>query len=174
MAAAKNIFGIGHGNNWVYNIYIVLEASFTGAMYLYLISKYSRQKRLHTGIFALLAALYVGELFMNGSFYRFNDISTTTMSVLFIGYGLYYFYLLIKDPGYLKLSKYPPFWWVAGNLFFYYGSTVMSLYFAIFKLQNQHVFTHRQDIYLCLNIILYGFWSYSFICRYHQRKLTHS
>lgn len=96
------------------------------------------------------------------------------MSVLFIVYGLYYYYVLIKDLGYLQLSKHPPFWWVAGALFFYYGTSVISLYYTVFQAQeNSPLFTYRSYAYLCFNIIHYGFWSYSFVCRYRQRKLTH-
>jgi hypothetical protein len=167
------IIGRRSGNNdWIYNLFIIAETAFTGAMYVHLLWRYTKNYKLHITLFAVLAVLYAYELSLH-SFFVFNDITTAAMSVLFIGYGLYYYYLFIKDPGYLNLNTHPAFWWVAGSLFFYYGSSVISLYFAIFKVENRELFTYRRYAFLCFNIIHYGLWSYSFICRYRQRKLIH-
>jgi len=162
-----------HNNDWIYNIFIIAEAAFTGAMYVSLVWHYAKSYILHTALFAALVLLYIYETKLHG-FFVFNDVTTVVMSVLFIGYGLYYYYLLIKDPGYFNLNTHPAFWWVAGSLFFYYGSSVIGLYFAVFNVENFDLFTYRRYAYLCFNIIHYGLWSYSFICRYRQRKLTHS
>ena len=156
-------------NDWVYNIYLVAEAGFTITMYGYLINKYVKNYRLILFSGALLIILYIYEISVHGVFI-FNNVTTATMSVLFIGYGLYYYYLLMKDEDYLKLKTYPPFWWIAGALLFYFGSTASDLYYSIVSVKIYPLFTSRHFIYIYLNIILYGFWSYSFICRYRQRK----
>lgn len=160
-------------NNELYNFFLITEAGFTMAMYGYLLSKYTKNNKLIWTSAVILSVLYICEtsIHIHGIF-DFNDITTTVMSVIFIGFGLYYYYLLIKNEEYLELKNYPPFWWVAGTLLFYYGSTAIELFFTIISTQNARLFAYRHITYICLNIIQYGFWSYSFICRYYQRKLT--
>ncbi len=161
-------------NNGIYNIFLVAEAGFTSAMYGFLINKYVKINKLIWVSIAILVVLYTYEIFIHlRGIFDFNDITTTLMSVFFIGYGLYYYYLLIKNEDYLELINYPPFWWVAGTLLFYYGSSAIELFFTILNTQNARLFAYRHVIYICLNIIQYGFWSYSFICRYRQRRLIH-
>ena len=162
-----------HNNDWVYNIFVIAETLFTGVVYVYLVRQYARNIKIHIALLCLLALLYIYEVALHG-FFVFNNITTAVMSVIFIGYSLYYYYLLIKDQGYFNLNTHPAFWWVAGSLFFYYGSSVISLYFAVFNIKNGDLFTYRHYAYLCFNIIHYGLWSYSYICRYRQQKLIHS
>jgi len=157
-------------NDWVYNLFLIAEAGFTTAMYDYFISKYLKKRPLILVGGGLLIILYVYEIIIHGIFIS-NDLTITIMSIMFIGYALYYYLLLIKDDTYVKLVKYGPFWWVAGTLLFYYGSCASDLYFTIFK--NTNLFGHKRYlIYVWLNIIQYGLWSYSFICRYKCRELT--
>ena len=161
-----------HGNNWIYNIFLIIEAIFTNAMYGYLIFEYTRNKSwLWIGCVILtISYIYETNTHIHGIF-DFNNITATIMSVSFIGYSFYYYFLLITDEAFLKLRTHPAFWWVGGTLLFCYGSTVSDLFFSVAKTKNTFFYTNRHSIYICLNIILYSFWSYSFICRYHQRKL---
>lgn len=158
-----------NGNNWVYNIYLMPEAGFTSIMFGHLLSKYTRSKALVLPGLALLFVLYLYEIYCHG-IYLFNILTTTVMSIIFISYGLYYYYLLIKDEQHIILKSHAPFWWVSGTLFFYFGSTVSNLYFTTFNSNHSILFSFRHLIYILLNIILYSFWSYSFLCRYRQRK----
>ena len=113
-------------------------------------------KRVYTSIY---------ELFVDGAFKKHN-ITTSVMSVLFVLYSLYYFYCLLKDESHINLKYYPPFWWTAGVLFFYFGSTACNVFYSklsVITVTPKHYLTYY--IYNGLNIILYGCWSYSFICR---------
>jgi len=159
------------GNNWVYNIYLMPEAGFTSIMFGYLLSKYTKNRVFVLPGLALLFVLYLYEIYKHG-IYNFNVLTTTVMSILFIFYSFYYYYLLIKDEQYVNLKYYAPFWWVAGTLFFYFGSIVSDLYFTVLSSDHLQLFTFRHLIYVVLNITLYTFWSYSFLCRYQQRKST--
>ena len=171
--AGKIIGKRSNNNDWIYNIFVIAETLFTYAMYVYLVRHYARNIKIHIVLFCLLTLLYLYEVTLHG-FFVFNNITTAVMSVMFIGYSLYYYYLLIKAPRYVNLNNHPAFWWVAGSLLFYYGTSVITLYDAIFQANYSLVFTYRYYAYLCFNIIHYGLWSYSFICRYRQRQLTHS
>jgi len=158
-----------NGNNWVYNIYLMPEAGFVSITFGHLISKYTKSKIIVLPGLALLFVLYLYEIYKHG-IYNFNTLTTTIMSLLFICYGLYYYYLLIKDEQYINLKTYAPFWWVSGTLFFYFGSIVSNLNFSVLSSDYLQLFSFRHAIYILLNIVLYSFWSYSFLCRYRQRN----
>ena len=156
-----------HLNELIYNIYILFEAGFITALLSNIISRYTNTKPVIYGGLSLLMFLYMIEVIQHG-IYIFNNMTTTVMSVLFVLYGLYYYYLLLKDEQYVKLTCHAPFWWVTGIVFFYFGSTVSNLIFSIIVIEDNSD-SFRYNIYLSLNILLYSFLSYSFICRYLQR-----
>lgn len=152
-----------HPNIWIYNILLIFQASFIGLMFQHLLSKYINSKPIVLGGLTLLALLYIYEVFDHGVFVKHN-LTTTTMSVLFIIYSLYYFYLVLKDDRYLSFWHDASFWWVAGMLFFYFGSIVSVLFFQILETMSLQVKT-TYPIYRILIIMLYSCWSYAFICR---------
>jgi hypothetical protein len=156
-----------HLNEFIYNIYILFEAGFTTALLSKILCPYTNAKPVIYGGLSLLILLYIIEIVQHGV-YVFNNMTTTVMSVLFVLYGLYYYYLLLKDERYIKLKRHAPFWWVTGIVFFYFGSTVSNLIFSIIVVEDNSD-TFRYNIYLSLNILLYSFLSYSFLCRYLQR-----
>jgi hypothetical protein len=154
-----------HPNVWVYNILMIFQAGFISLMFSALFKKYFNSKLIIISGLALLVTIYTYEICEDGLFKKHN-LTTTTMSVLFVAYSLYYFYCLLKDEAYIRLKYYSPFWWVAGLLFFYFGSTACNLFYyklSVVTVTPKHYLTYY--IYNGLNLILYGCWSYSFICR---------
>ncbi len=151
-------------NQWVYNIFLVFEASFTSFMFSNIIGKYINSRPLFLSGLALILLLYVYEVIDHG-FFVFNNLTATVMSVIFVVYCFYYYYLLIKDEQSIDLQRSAPFWWVAGALFFYFGSTVVNLFLSF--LQDVSVAGHNITyfIFTALTVILYSCWSYSFICK---------
>ena len=163
-----------HNNNWVYNIFLLFETGFNSLMFAYLLDKYLRSKLLIISGLALFSVLYLLGLIDHG-FLLYNNLTYTVMSVIYVFYSLYYYYYLIKDESYINLKHSPEFWWVAGTLFFYFSTTVCNLFdeklekIMITKTQNISYF-----IFQALNIILYGCWSYSFICRRWATTISNS
>jgi hypothetical protein len=151
-------------NSWLYNVFLIFEASFTSILFGNIFSKYINSKPLILSGLALLAILYIYDLFKHG-FFVFNDLTATVMSVIFVLYSFYYYFLLIKDDQYINLKCSAPFWWVAGALFFYFGSTAVNVFFSF--LYNVKLSGHNITYYIftTLSILLYGCWSYSFICK---------
>jgi hypothetical protein len=152
-------------NHWVYNIFLICEAGFTHLMFAYLLSKYINSKPIVIIGLAILCIVYTGELIDHG-FLVYNHYTYTVMSVLFVVYSLYYYYLLLKDDNYVRLKYSPEFWWVAGTLFFYFTNTACNLFYDNLRsviLWDGHHLTYY--IFRVLNILLYGCWSYSFICK---------
>lgn len=153
----------------LYNVFILFEAGFISRMFMQILDQYTKSKAIiYTGLF-VLSGLYIYGI-MDHGFYVFNNLMTTVMSVIFTLYGFYYYYLLLKDEQYVTLKYHEPFWWVTGVVFFYFGGSVSNLFFSITHIKSTGDIPFRYFIYLSLNILLYSFWSYSFLCRYLQRN----
>lgn len=152
-----------HPNVWLYNILLLFQASFISLMFHHLLGKYSNRRHLILSGLVLLGALYVFETLAHGIFI-YNNITNTVMSVLFVVYSYYYYYCLLKADEHLTLTFSPEFWWVAGALFYFFGRTASNVLFNIISLLNPEIVT-TYPIYKVLNVILYTYWSYSFICR---------
>jgi hypothetical protein len=154
-----------HPNVWLYNILLIFQAGFVSFMFNHLIGKYVKSKPIIISGLALLAILYIYELLNHGIF-KYNELTNTAMLVIFVLYSLFYFYNLIKDDQYVNLAYSSDFWWVAGLLLFYFGSTASNIFF-------DHLSPHKaislrylsSIIFKTLNVLLYSCWSYSFICR---------
>jgi len=158
-----------HNNHWVYNLFLPVETGFTLLMFSHLLGKYQKNNSIIPGV-VLLALVYFYDL-INHGLYKFNFLTFTVMSVLFVLYSLYYYFLFLTDDVYTDLKRSAEFWWVAGVLFFYFGNTICNLFneklFKIMITPKQHL---SYLIFKILNIILYACWSYSFVCRRWLRK----
>lgn len=155
-------------NSWLYNLLLICQILFISFHFNYLLRRYTDSKLLIWAGISLLTIVYGYELFEHG-FFKYNILTYTVMSVVFIGFSLYYYYNLLKDNEYVDLRLSPDFWWVTGALFFYFGSIICSLfYYKLSKviITEKHYLTYY--IYNALNIILYSCWSYAFICKKWQ------
>jgi hypothetical protein len=162
-------------NAWVYNVLIVAECGVVSYFFYYLFSPYFKPLKWLLIWIGLFLCVYIYELVFLKQFKYFVDITDSVMSVAFVLASLIYYYLLQKDEAHRALKFSPEFWWVAGTLFFYFGSTVSNIFFQ-YLAQEDTAFnlTARYIIFNALNILLYSCWSYSFICRYRQRNFTTS
>ena len=160
-----------HNNIWIYNIYSLFEAAFVLYGLHYFLKDYIKIQKLIIATFVLILSVFSIYTFVNG-IRVYNNLMISMMSVFFIIYALLYFYLLLKDEAYVNLKFHPAFWWVGGVLIFYFGSTLANFFDDYFRITLYGKYTLRFFIYTTINIFLYGFWSYSFICRARQRKLS--
>ena len=157
-------------NQWIYNVLLVFQIGFTSIMFKHLFDKYSIGKPAVFLGWLLLLSLYIIDLLTHG-FFKFNMLTYNTMSVVFILYSLFYFYLLLNDEAYIDLKYSAKFWWVTGVLFFYFGSTAVNLFRGKTAIMlSGHSLSYY--IYIVLNMILYGCWSYSFICKKWLTKIS--
>jgi hypothetical protein len=156
-----------HSNAWVYNILIVFQAGFFSLMFHHLLNQYGNSKPLILSGLTLLVIIYAYEIFTHG-FFVYNELTNTVMSVLIVLYSFYFYYYLIKNEAYVKLKNSPEFWWVAGILFFYFGTTACNLFYNLLAsliIYTKQSFSYFKYLYYAFNILLYGCWSYSFICK---------
>ncbi|WP_175632844.1 hypothetical protein [Pedobacter ghigonis] len=153
-------------------VYILLEISYiTYAFYVFL-SQYIKIKNWLIGIYIGTMITYAIFVYLYG-LNVYNAFTISLASVIFVIYGLMYFYLLLKDENYIDLSNHPAFWWVGGTLIFYFGSTLANFFDDIAQRIYLGRYNARTIIYITLNFFLYAFWAYSFVCRARQRKLSH-
>lgn len=159
-------------NTPVYNVFILFECSVTSYFFYHIYKPYQPRKSWLIAWLVTFLLMYFTEL-IAGHFSGFVSITATVMSVVFVVACLYYYYLKLNDDQFESLLFHPSFWWVSGTLFFYFGSTACNVFFDYLIKSPSISYTHsiRYIIFNILDIILYSFWSYAFICRYLQRKL---
>jgi hypothetical protein len=152
-------------NLWLYNILLFFQYTFYCLVFNYLLKRYITVTPYIIATFIILTLIYIFGLVKNGVF-KYNELTNTVMLVLIIVASLFYYYFLFNDDEYVNVLTNAEFWWVAGILFFYFGSTVCNIFFdSISSDEKQHLKHLNSVIYKVLNIIYYLCWSYSFICR---------
>jgi len=163
----------GISNMELYNGFLIFECSFISYFFFNLYKSYQYKLKWLIGWWVAFLVMYITELaYYDFEFNNFASITATVMSVVFVLASLYYYYRKLEDESYEPLLSSASFWWISGVLFFYFGSTACNLFFDYLQ---QHEFgtydrSVRYVIFNILNVILYSFWTFSFICRYRQRK----
>lgn len=154
-----------YNNHWLYNIFLLFDTSFIMLMFIHLYRRFTKNRLVFILGLGLFVVSYIYELIYHG-FNVYYNFTITVVSVMYIIYGLYFYYLIITDDQYINLFYFPGFWWVAGLLLFNFGSITCNIFNTY--LDSVKVFNNQQLSYLVfkvLNVILYSCWSYSFICR---------
>lgn len=167
----KNFYRVdgnnGHPNGWVYNIYLLFQITFLSLVFNHFLKKHTKCKPIIIGGLVLMFLVFVFEVIEHG-FLKYNSVTNTVMSVCLVFYSLYYYYYLLKDDAYISLLHLPSFWWVAGVLLFYFGKTACNLFYNMLSPTAENFsqqLRYISYIYYGLNFLMYGLWSYSFICR---------
>jgi cell shape-determining protein MreD len=165
----RKVWGVPNG--LLYTLFLLAECSFISYFFHHLYKRYFNKPRWLFGWLAVFLTIYVTETTIRG-FGSYASVSAIVMSIAFVLAALLFYYLKLKDEQFEPLLTSPSFWWVSGCLFFYFGGTACNVFFDYLK--NNEVSSYsgsiRHQIFIILNIILYSFWSVSFICRYRQRK----
>lgn len=154
-------------NSNLYNVLLIFQIGFTCMMFQLLISRYVNSKPIVISGLAVLTALYLYDTFKNNNFSEYNETANTGLRIMIMLFGLFYYYCLLKAEEYVDLRYLPGFWWVAGILIFYFGTSVIKIFLdhMEFKKIPMDVITLYVIIFKTSNVIYYGCWSYSFICR---------
>lgn len=161
-------------NGWLYNIYLVIEILFIHFILMKSTEPFFSKARLFVGISLLIISLvYVVEygFLQTEGFYNttYKVFSITTVILCLI-----FYYGFVKHDTYIVLNQYPSFWLIAGILFFYFGGTVMNFIYQVLTIEITPNKTIRSYTNHVLILLMYSFWSYSFICRHRTRKLQPS
>ncbi len=157
-----------HPNHWLYNIYLPLEMGFKFYILYKLCYRLFRVELLLAASLVLFAGFYFYESFSSG-FSKYSFMSNSIGSIGIIIICCSYFYHFLKKEDYVNIYTHAPFWIITGLFFFYFGTTACNIFFNY--LASIYVKQHipiRYIVFTMLNFILYGCWSYSFICKYRQ------
>lgn len=166
----------GISNMELYNGFLLVECSFISYFFFNLYKVYQYKLKWLVGWLVAFLAMYLTELaYYDFDFDNFTSVTATIMSVFFVLVCLYYYYRKLEDESYEPLVSSASFWWVSGALFFYFGSTACNLFFDYLSTHEPGHYDRsvRYLIFNILNVIMYSFWTFSFICRYRQRKSSH-
>jgi hypothetical protein len=156
-------------NIWLYNILLVFQTGFISYMLYTLLSRYGDFKWPFLYANACFAVLFVYEIAGHNIFYYANN-TNIAVSIFFVLCSFGYYYYLSKDDKYTDLRISANFWWVGGVLLFYFGRTACNIFYDMLStvsINPKHSLTYY--IYNFLNILLYGCWSYSFICKQWEK-----
>jgi hypothetical protein len=151
-------------NIWLYNLLLIVQVAFYNIIFAALLNKKIYRNPILFIFLPILFGFYVYEISVHGLF-EYNELTNSIFSTEIVLCSLVFYYDLFKSDLNIKLGSYSDFWFVTGILFFFFGSTVLNLFYGIIKQilpNNKHFVGY---IYNALNILLYGFWSYSFICK---------
>lgn len=151
-------------NSWVYNILLFFEIGTVLIMLQTIAGKYIKNKTMVIGSAIVLATIYVYDLSLHGIFKR-NYYTNIALAIAAVILSLYYFYSLLKDEEYINLKYSAAFWWVFGTFFYYFVDTTLNVFYPVLSkmlIAPNDTFAY---IYKAANLILYGCWSYSFICK---------
>ncbi|MES2063734.1 MAG: hypothetical protein V4456_17540 [Bacteroidota bacterium] len=162
-------------NYGIYNVYLLFECGFTSYFFFYLYKGYHYKITWLFTWLGIFTVMYVIDLLYH-DFARFVSTTASVMSVVFVLASLYFYFLKLKDDHFEPLLFSAQFWWVSGTLFFYFGSTACNN-FLDYLTRYEAITFYRSIRYIMFNVldvIMYIFWSYAFICRYRQRKSSPS
>jgi len=135
-------------------------------MFYNIIGKYTRSSWAIIMGLAVLLIFYSYDLITNKSnIFDYNASTYAALSVVLVLYSLYYYFLLLNNDEYTDLKYSPEFWWVTGTLFFFFGATTVNIFHSKLlsvPLKNRLYITYISNM---LIVILYGCWTYAFICK---------
>lgn len=151
-------------NIWLYNLLLIVQLSFYNIIFVMLFNR-----RIYTisTLFVFLPILfgfYIYEICTHG-LYEYNELTNSIFAIEMVLFALIFYYLFFKSETDISLGTDADFWFVAGVLFFFFGSTALNFFYAPIKKILPHNKHFVGYIYNVLNVLLYGLWSYSLICR---------
>jgi len=155
-----------HSTVWLYNLLLPVQITGFAIVFYGFLNKYTKNKILVITGAVLLYLIYIAELLTNqAGLFNFNSNTYSAMSVVLVVYSLYFYYTLLKSEEYAELKYLPEFWWVTGTLFFFFGTTAINLSYTYILTTYPGNKLYLAFITNVLIIILYGCWSYAFICK---------
>jgi hypothetical protein len=173
--SAYSIVVLSHmksSNHWLHNLFLPIEVSFIGWVLNKISSSYFNSKLWLMAGLAIFILAYFYESIKSG-FLEYSSIANSIASVWIILICCLYYYYLLKEEEYINITTHPSFWIVSGCFLFYFGTTACNLfYFYLESINVQQRSPVRFYIFEAFNFIMYGSWSYAFLCKYRQMILS--
>jgi hypothetical protein len=158
-------------NNWIYNIYHIVEIAFYAWFFFKNIDAAKEKKRVQVLYLIVLLLSLIDIIFVQ----RIESYNSYAYIVggCYVVYCVYlYFRQIIKNVGAESISKNGVFWVSIGSLFFFSGQAFLLSFYEYFKSIND--FPSFQPVFFIssclLIIILYTCLSISFFCKPQQQN----
>ena len=155
-------------NVWLINLYTLVNF-FTISWVLYRLSPYQNMNLFILQSSAILFSLcFAVEIFYKGIF-EYTIISNIFSDIAIFIVSNRYFFLLLKEDSWIDIQRHAAFWFVTGLLLFSLCATIADIFdnelTSLFVFPNVSLY---YLLYLAFNLILYGCWSFSFLCKYQE------
>lgn len=158
----------GINNHGLYNLYMPVETFYKYYLLYRLCRDYFKVAYWILPFAGIFTILYLYES-IDSKFSSYSYIANSVMSISIVIITCLYYYYFLKKEEYVDIYKHAPFWIITALFFFNLGSTACNVFWSY--LSNIYATQHipvRFIIFSLLNFIMYGCWSYSFICKYRQ------
>ena len=163
---------LGKEENFSHFLYLPAEYCILCLFY----TVYSKKKHLKY-IILLSIPVYLFLVFFIGlKFYNFKNYPSVVynlgciLSIVWLTLILFDIELIEN----ISITKIPAFWILCGLLFFYSGIYFFNTAYSFLLSSDRKVASEiRGTINLALNIILYAFWTYAFICSAKIKNSTY-
>jgi hypothetical protein len=159
-------------NHGMYNIYLPLETFFKFYILYLLCRDYFKVSYIVVPFLLLFSAIWIYDSVIT-DFTKYGVRSNSVASLGILVICCAYFYFFLKKEEYVNIYEHPPFWIITGLFFFNLGGMAVFVFFDYLAsiYLKQHI-PIRFIIFTLLNFMLYGCWSYSFLCRYRNKALS--
>jgi hypothetical protein len=168
-----------HNNYLLYALFMPVSVVFTSWILYKCCSEYFNCRKWIMSGLAIFPVLYLYETFYPLTESKYMIVTNLFICVFFIVTCCLYYYYLLKNDDYFNLLKDPPFWIVTGIFVYYFGKTGTIFFFEylvrlnLVAIGNAQLKPVRFFIMAGLNFILYGCWSYAFVCRSRYKISNH-
>jgi len=149
-----SIFGVK--NSPVYNLFTVIS----GGFYLYWFYKILSYKKLVLSFCVIFFASIITAVFIENFFTQLWRIPLTSITVLVLICATLFFSELLNSNKVITFKSNQQFWIVTGILIFYLGFLPLQLLLPYIRIRG----TDYLFAIMLLNIIMYGFFTMSFLC----------
>lgn len=159
-----------NNNGWIFNINLIVYTSF----YIWLLSKAVPLLRLkaamNTGIITFLLFFIINGFYFEG-FKAFQTYTYIFGQIIILVSCLCFFYTLLSEDSYRNLLGYEYFWLSNALLLNALGSIVLFAFYRYITDYDNVAHTHIYGtINYVINVILYGSFIISFICRHKNQN----
>lgn len=159
----------GQNNHWWFNIFLPVDFIIYTCILHYACRRYFRDRSVIILGSVCFAIIFFYESYMN-SFAKYSLLASNIAAVYYLLFCCLYYFFLLKQEGYEDILRSPSFWVITGLFVFYFSRTACNVFFTYLVEINEILLKPiRYVIFIILGFILYGLWSYAFLCRYRQR-----
>lgn len=160
--------GLGINNLNILHIYTILECSFF-ILFYYTLLKKPAVRTLLLLILVTFVAFAIYHSFFLANLFEFNSVTRVMEAFILTGCGMYFFYTLFADDGYVNLKRFPYFYINSGVLLYFMGNIFL---FMVYKWiitpasGNADIWT----LHSVINIVANMLYCAGFLCNLRLRK----